>query len=97
MFAYWLQCCTHTTGCLPSINAACSVHPFKATGLSIGGSKAVRAEEGNWVDAGKQHISLTVIVPELPSSAGSEEPPPDLLDLHYSKRTTTFVALVLCL
>ena len=49
------------------------------------------------MDAGKQHISLTVIVPELPSSAGSEEPPPDLLDLHYSKRTTTFVALVLCL
>ena len=75
--------------------ASCSVHPFKATGISIGGSKVVRAEEGNWVDVGKQHISLTIIVPELPSDANSEDPPPDLLDLHYSKQY--FCGLFLCL
>lgn len=60
--------------------------PFKATGISIGGSRAVKAEEGNWVDVGKQHISLTVLVPEPSSGPDAEDPPPDLLDIYYSKQ-----------
>ena len=61
------------------------MHTFKATGVSIGGSKAIRAEEGNWVDVGKQHISLSVIMPESPNKTDSEDQPPDLVDIYYSK------------
>ena len=77
---------SHSVG-LNQVIADCSVHCFKATGVSIGGSRVVRAEEGNWVDVGKQHISLAVIVPEPSSGADLEDPPPDLLDIYYSKQT----------
>lgn len=59
------------------------MHSFKAAEISIGGSQDIRAVEGNWVDVGKQHLSLAVVVPELEEDA--EEPPPDLLDIFYSK------------
>lgn len=38
------------------------------------------------MDVGKQHISLTVIVPEPSSGTDAEDPPPDLLDIYYSKQ-----------
>ena len=60
----------------------CSVHSFKAAEVSIGSNQDIRVVEGNWVDVGKQHLTLAVVVPELEEDA--EDPPPDLLDIFYS-------------
>jgi len=62
---------------------SCSVHSFKAAEISIGSHQDIRAVEGNWVDVGKQHLSLAVVVPELEENV--EEPLPDLLDIFYSE------------
>ena len=43
------------------------------------------------MDVGKQNISLAVIVPEPTSGADSEDPPPDLLDINYSKQTCNHI------
>lgn len=64
----------------------CSVHSFKAAEVSIGGSQDIKAMDGNWVDVGKQHLSLAVVVPDIEQD--SEEPPPDLLDIFYSECKT---------
>ena len=61
----------------------CSVHSFKAAEISIGGSQEIRAVDGNWVDVGKEHLSLAVVVPDIEQD--SEDPPPDLLDIFYSE------------
>ena len=45
------------------------------------------------MDVGKQIISLSVIVPEPTSGADSEDPPPDLLDIYYSKQTCTYTPM----
>ena len=61
-----------------------SVHSFKAAEISIGSTQAISAVEGNWVDFGRQHFSLTVLVPEL-DEPDAKEPLPDLLDVFYGK------------
>ncbi|KAA6422484.1 MAG: hypothetical protein FRX49_07659 [Trebouxia sp. A1-2] len=65
-----------------SQGSSASVHSFKAAEVSIGGSQDIKAMDGNWVDVGKQHLSLAVVVPDIEQD--SEEPPPDLLDIFYS-------------
>ena len=65
------------------LHVHCSVHSFKAAEVSIGGSQDIRAVDGNWVDVGKQHLSLAVVVPDIDQD--SEDPPPDLLDIFYSE------------
>ncbi|DBA95844.1 hypothetical protein WJX77_010833 [Trebouxia sp. C0004] len=65
-----------------SQGSSASVHSFKAAEVSIGGSQDIRAVDGKWVDVGKQHLSLAVVVPDI--DPDSEEPPPDLLDIFYS-------------
>ena len=60
------------------------MHSFKAAEIRIGTAQDINAVEGNWVDFGTQHFSLSVIVPEL-EEADADEPLPDLLDIFYSK------------
>ena len=67
------------------LHVHCSVHSFKAAEVSIGSSQEIRAVDGNWVDVGKQHLSLAVVVPDIDQD--SEDPPPDLLDIFYSECT----------
>ena len=60
------------------------MHSFKAAEISIGDNQDIRAVAGNWVDVGKQHLSLAVVVPEEPEE-DAEEPLPDVLDIFYSE------------
>ena len=77
--------CVYTVPHTKLFHVNCSVHSFKAAEVSIGGSQDIRAVDGNWVDVGKQHLSLAVVVPDIEQD--SEDPPPDLLDIFYSECT----------
>lgn len=61
----------------------CSVRTFVATEISIGQAGAIQPAEGKWVDVGKEKLSTAILLPDPDEEA--DEPPPDILDIAYSK------------
>ena len=70
------------------------MHTFKATEISFGQGRVVRAAEGKWVDVGKEHLSLAVLLPELEEDV--DDPPPDTLDIFFSMAPCEQLAHVTC-
>lgn len=62
---------------------SCSVRTFTATEISIGQASTVQPAEGKWVDVGQEHLSIAILLPDLDQD--SDDPPPDILDVVYSK------------